>query len=77
MLESESNPTDRAELIMGDNPNRMKVKFFSEKPAYLVISRAYTNLLRAYLDGDELPHPQSQRPLHGRTRSGKLERQSA
>ena len=55
MLESESNPTDRAELIMGDNPNRMKVKFFSEKPAYLVISRAYTNLLRAYLDGDELP----------------------
>ncbi len=55
MLESERNPTDRAELIMGENPNRMEVKFHSEKPGYLVISRAYTNLLRAYLDGDELP----------------------
>jgi len=55
MLESEMNPADRADLIMGDNPNRMEVKFYSEKPGYLVLNRAYTNLLRAYLDGEELP----------------------
>jgi hypothetical protein len=55
MLESEMNPADRADLIMGDNPNRMEVIFHSEKPGYLVLSRAYTNLLRAYLDGEELP----------------------
>lgn len=55
MLESERDPTDRAELIMGENPNRMEINFHSKKPGYLVISRSYTNLLRAYLDGEELP----------------------
>jgi len=55
MLESEKDPTDRAELITGENPNRMEIKFHSEKPGYLVISRSYTNLLRAYLNGEELP----------------------
>jgi len=55
MLESEMDPADRADLIMGDNPNRMEIKFYSEKPGYLVISRGYTNLLRAYLGGEELP----------------------
>ncbi|MEA1927269.1 MAG: hypothetical protein U9N73_03620, partial [Candidatus Auribacterota bacterium] len=55
LLESERVPGDRAELIMGENPNRMEVKFHSDKPGYLVISRAYTNLLRAYLNDKELP----------------------
>ena len=31
------------------------MRFYSEQPGYLVINRAYTNLLRAYLDGEEMP----------------------
>ena len=53
--ESPPGADDRAELITGENPNLLRVRFHSEKPAYLVVNRAYTNLLRAYLDGKELP----------------------
>ncbi len=53
--ESRPDPADRAELITGANPNLLRVRFHTEKPGYLVINRAYTNLLRAYLDGEELP----------------------
>lgn len=53
--ESEPSASDRAELIPGDDPNRFRVRFYSEQPGYLVINRAYTNLLRAYLDGKEVP----------------------
>lgn len=48
-------PSDRAELIAGDNPNRFQVRFHSETPGYLVVNRLHTNLLRASLEGRDLP----------------------
>jgi len=53
--EGEPAPTDRAELLVGDNPNRLRVNFHSTSPGYVVINRVHTNLLRAYLEGEELP----------------------
>ncbi len=46
---------DRAELITGEDPNRFTVRFCSETPAYLVVNRIHTNLLRASLEGRSIP----------------------
>ncbi|MDP8215680.1 MAG: hypothetical protein P9M10_10905 [Candidatus Euphemobacter frigidus] len=53
--ESEPSAADRAELITGDNPNLLRVRFYTEQPGYLVINRAYTNLLQAYINNKNLP----------------------
>ncbi len=45
----------RAELVSGEDPNLLKVKFFTSAPGYLVVNRVYTNLLRARLAGRSLP----------------------
>lgn len=48
-------PSDRAELITGEDPNRLTVRFHSAAPGYLVVNRLHTNLLRAALEGEPLP----------------------
>ncbi|MFH1037525.1 MAG: hypothetical protein V1789_02505 [PVC group bacterium] len=47
--------SDRARLMLGENPNRFQIRFYTEQPGYLAVNRAYTNLLRAYLNGEDIP----------------------
>ncbi len=49
------SPLDRAKLITGENPNRFQVRFYTESPGYLIVNRLHTNLLRASLEGKNLP----------------------
>ena len=62
---SESDPasSDRALLLFGEDPNHFQIRFYSERPGYIVVTRAYTNLLRAYINGEEIPVLQANGPF--------------
>ena len=61
--ESDPSSSDSALLLFGEDPNRFRIRFYAERPGYIVVTRVYTNLLRAYINGEEIPVLQANGPF--------------